>query len=201
MHDHAMLDGFTSATEFQEPCTNRRVVHARQIAGQLLIGDAHGYSDCTELHPQELRVGTTNIRWIRKLHVLTRLQDLQCSRLQTRHRYAQLIRFALSQQLVFWRLARDEASEHGRSLFPNQLSVIVLIEFVELDQCPRQPGLATNLTWPQGAKQVNDLLSRNGYQVVAIDRQTRVTRMLAVKVIGHPTSKGIKLDAATNWVT
>ena len=101
MHDHAMLDGFTSATELQETGTDRRVIHARQIARQLLIGDPHGHSDCAKLHPQEFRIRATDIRRIRKLHVLTRLQDLHGARLQTRHGHAHFIRFTFPQQLVF----------------------------------------------------------------------------------------------------
>ena len=98
-------------------------------------------------------------------------------------------------------MTRDESREHGRRLFTNQLCVVVLIELIELDQGPRQPGLAANLSRSQGAKQMDDLLSWDRHQIVAIDRQARVTRMLAVQVVGNPTPKGIKLDAATDRVT
>ena len=49
MDDHAVLDGLHPAAEFQQAGADGRVVHTRQVAGQLLVGDADAGGDGAQL--------------------------------------------------------------------------------------------------------------------------------------------------------
>jgi hypothetical protein len=163
--DHAVLDGLTAAAKLQQPGPDRRIVHLRQVAGQHLVGDAHRRCHRPELHAQEFGVARANVGRLTELHVLAGLQDLHRARLQPGQRCTAGIRQAFTHQVVLGGQACVEAREHRGGFLAHELGVVVLVEFVEFDQCARQPRFTPDLSGPQGAKQVNDFAGRDTHCV------------------------------------
>ena len=204
MHQYAVLHHLAAAAELQHPGADGRVVHAGQIAGQLLVGNTDGSSDRAELRAQELGIRTAHVRRIRELDVLARFQNLQGAGFEACERDALAVGRPFAHQVVFRVLARDEAREHRGGLLAHQLGVVVLVEFVQLDQRPRQPRLAANLAGPQHAVEVNHLARVHAHRLhAALPRHRRepsVLRMRAVQVVGHTSPQRIELDARAHHV-
>ena len=204
MDQHAVLEHLAAAAELEQAGADRGVVHPAQIAGQLLVGDAHGGGHRPELDAQELRVGAAHIRRVGELDVLAGFQDLQSPGLQAGECDALAIGRTLAQEGVLGALAGDEAGEHGRGLLAHQLGVVVLVELVQLDQGAGQPGLAADLPGAQGSEQVQDLPGVDAHRLQPAlprhRRQTPVLGMGAVEVVGHPTAKPIELDSGAHLV-
>ncbi len=64
---------------------------------------------------------------------------------------------AFTQEAVFGREPRHVASEHRGGLLANQFGIVVLVEFVELDQRPCEPRLAPDLARAHRTKQMHHL--------------------------------------------
>ena len=152
-----MLDHLATAPELEQTGPDAGVVHPSQIPGELLIGHADRSRDRPELVAQELGVRPTHIGGVGELDVLPRLQDLQRARLQTGQGDPVGVCRAFAHQVVLGVLARDEPGEHGCGFFADQFCVVVLVEFVELDQGARQPRFPPDLARTQYAVEVDDL--------------------------------------------
>ena len=100
MHQHGVLDGLGTATKLQHPRPDRRVVDPGEIAGQLLVGHAHGSGHCPKLHAQELGIARADIGGLGELHVLAGLQDLHRARLQPGQCCTTGIRQSFTHQVV-----------------------------------------------------------------------------------------------------
>ena len=201
MHEHAVLHHLAATPELQHPGADGRVVHASEVTGQLLIGDADGSGDGAELGAQELAIRAADVSRVGELDVLAGLQNLQRSGLQTGECDAVAIGGTFAHQVVLGVLSRHKPGKHRSGFLAHQFGVVVLVEFVELDQGPRQPRLAPDLTGTQDAEQVDDFLRIDAHRVhSALARhrgQTTVLGMRAVQVVGHAPSQPVELDAGT----
>jgi len=94
--------------------------------------------------------------------------------------------------------------EHRRGLLAHEFRIVVLVEFVQLHQRPRQPRLAANLTGAQRAEQVQDFVRRHTHRVEAAMRRHRrehpVAGMAFVQVIGDAHTDAVELDAGADDV-
>ena len=204
MHKHPVLHHLAATPELQHSGANGRVVHACEVAGQLLVGDADGSGDRTELRAQELAIRATDVGRVRKLDVLAGLQYLQGARLQTGQRDAITISSTFAHQVVLRVLPCHEPGEHRSGLLAHQFCVVVLVEFVELDQGPRQPRLAPDLAGTQDAEQVDDFLRIDAHRVhPALARhrsQPTVFGVRAVQVVGDAPTETVEFDARAHHV-
>lgn len=118
------------------------------------------------------------------------------------------VRQPFAHQVVLGSEPRDEAGEHRRGLLAHQFRVVVLVEFVQLHQRPREPRLAADLPRAQRAEQVDDLGGTHAHGVETSRggararhrRQAPVARMRAGQVVGHAPPEPVELDAGADDV-
>ena len=95
-----MLELLAAAAELEQPGADRGVIHAGQVAGQLLVGDPHAGGDRAQLHAHERLVAGAHVGGSRELHVLAGQQHLHGAGLEAGQRVAVGIRRTLAHELV-----------------------------------------------------------------------------------------------------
>ena len=200
IHQHLVLKHRAATTKLNKTRTNAGIVDAGQVTGELFISNAQPHRDHAELLTKKRLIAAADIARLREFHILARLQQLQRAGFQARLRRALVIGISFAHKRRVGIVLGDEACKHGGGFLAHQFGIIVLIQFIELQQHPPQPWLTANLPWTLRLKNMQDFLGGHAHRFLGRTKQSRITRMFAVQMIGDTLAEAVKLNPAPDKV-
>ena len=195
-----MLDGLAAAAELEQPGADRGIVDLGEIAAQLLVGDAGGGGDGAQLIAEEPLIARPGVGRFGKAHILAGAQPLHGAGLEAGFDDAILVRLVLAHDGVLGVRRDDEAGKERRDLGLDQGGVVELVELVELDQRPGEPGLAPDLAGTERPEEMGDAVRRHPHQIVVARAHDRIAGMGAGQVVGGAAAEPVELDAGAHQV-
>ena len=133
-------------------------------------------------------------------HVLAGAQPLHGAGLEAGFDDAILVRLVPAHDGVLGIRRDHETGKERRDLGLDQGGVVELVELVELDQRPGEPGLAPDLAGTEWPEEVGDAVRRHPHQIVVARAHDRIAGMGAGQVVGGAPAQPVELDAGAHQV-